>query len=126
MRWLLAAGAVITCFLIPIGHADATTLFDMQDKTTTSFLLMIAVLLISHERWAITVASIELGLNLINFIIIADWPKINWLVAHYGHIQSIAFALEIVVILGATAHGSRPIFSSFADYCRRVLHLAGR
>ncbi len=124
MKWLLAAGAAALCFIMPVGDAEATTIFHMQQKATVSLLFMIIVLLISTDWWAMVVACIELTLNVINFFIIANWPNQSWLVAHYGQIQAIAFAIEIAVILGATAHGSRISISRFADYCRRALHLA--
>lgn len=124
MKLFLAFILAICVYLVPIGGAE-TTMFDMKEKATLSFLLIAFIRLLSIEWWAIAISVIELSLIIVTFMVLLNWPNVTPLVSHYGAIQEAAFSLEILIILGAAIHGGRTLIGRFADYCRRVLHLAG-
>lgn len=124
MRLIIAFIIVVGCWLFPLG--DATTVSDMVVRSGFSLGVMTVMLLLSADRWSISIMLIEFGLVIINTIIINDWPAETWLMIHCKQINTIAVATEALIILGAGRHGILLFLDDFADSLRAYLNRYSR
>jgi hypothetical protein len=125
MRFLIALALIVGCYNIPLAD-PVTTLYELQIKTCFSFLLMVLVIVISTELWAIGVALVELSLLVVDFFIAISWPKMGWLAVHYADINSMAFALELIIVIESSGNARRNFIDWLADFGRRSIGIGGR
>jgi hypothetical protein len=125
MRFLIALALIVGCYNIPLAD-PVTTLHELQIKACFSLLLMVLVIVISTELWAIGVALVELSLLVVDFFIAISWPKMGWLAVHYADINSMAFALELIIVIGSSGNARRNFTDWLADFSRRSIGIGGR
>lgn len=124
MRLFLAFIIVVGCWLFPLG--DANTVNDMIVRSGFSLAVMTAMLMLSVEKWSISIMLIEFFLVVVNTIIIKDWPAETWLMLHCKKINTIALTLEVLIIVGAGRHGIHLLFDDFSDYLRSYFNRYSR
>jgi len=118
MKLFLSFVAIVMCWLTPLG--DAEYIGDMTLRSGMSLALMMIVLYLSCEAWAIFIGVIEMALIIINSIIVVTWPSETWLMLHYALIQKAAFMGELLIIIGAGADGVRAFISDFSNHLRSI------
>lgn len=125
MRFLSALALILLCYNIPLAD-PITTLYELQIKACLSLFMMILVIVISTDLWAIGVALVELSLLVVDFFIAVSWPKMGWLAVHYADINSLAFALELIIVIWSSGNARRNFIDWLAGFSGRRIGFGGR
>jgi hypothetical protein len=125
MRFVLAFLLIVICYCLPFAD-PITTLYELQIKACLSLFMMVLVLIISTDLWAIGVALVELSLLVVDFFVALSWPKMGLLAAHYASINSLAFALELILVIWYAANARRNFIDRAADSGGRGVNFGGR
>jgi len=123
MKLLIALAVVIFCWMLPLG--DATTQIDMLTRGAMSLSIVLVIVSLSRELWAVLVAAIETLLVALNAAIFFMWPSETWLVIHYAALQKVAFIIEVLVIMGAGSDGIRLYARDIASRLRAAIARVG-
>ncbi len=103
MQILIALLSVALCWSMPIDGVQHVN--DLMVRSGFSLGLMLLVIYLSYDNWALQVAGIELLLIIINAFMVASWGYGDWLLAHYAAIQKAAFSIEILIVTRVFRYG---------------------